>query len=58
MAKSDEEKQRPRQPTQVEDAQPNATKISRPPPSQLPPPRALTRDRLETLRARLQKKFH
>lgn len=58
MAKSDEDKQRSRQPTDVEDVQPAVTERSRPPSSQVLQPRPLTRNGLETLRARLQKKFH
>jgi hypothetical protein len=64
MAKSDEDKKRRQEITDVEPAtdvgatEPPATEISRRAPAVEARPRTLTRNGLETLRARLQRKFH
>jgi hypothetical protein len=58
MARADADKQRPQRGTQTTEAE---ARVSEPAPSVQPPvrrPRILTRGELETLRARLQKKFH
>lgn len=55
MAKNDVDKRQPQEPTSVAGAPPRAQETSPPVPR---PERTLTRNEFETLRARLQKKFH
>jgi hypothetical protein len=65
MGQQDDNKRRPQTPTGAAGTEPRATETAPPPTETAPPARApvrgsrtLTRNELETLRARLQKKFH
>jgi hypothetical protein len=65
MGQKDDDKRRPQTPTGAAGTAPPATETAPPATETTPParspmrgPRTLTRSELETLRARLQKKFH
>lgn len=58
MGQQDDDKRRPQTPTGAAGTEPPPTEAAPPAPSPMRGPRTLPRNELETLRARLQKKFH